>query len=66
MKVIINGEEDEIPPEFSIQDVLDALSVRARGIAVERNLEIVPRAEYAKCRLCEGDQLEIVTLVGGG
>ncbi|MCA9077142.1 MAG: sulfur carrier protein ThiS [Planctomycetaceae bacterium] len=66
MKVILNGEETEVPVGQSVSDLLDTLSIRTKGIAVELNLEIVPRAEYAACLLSDGDHLEIVTLVGGG
>ncbi len=66
MKVIINGEEGELPPTMSVAELLARLSIRTKGIAVERNLQIVPRSEYSECRLSDGDRLEIVTLVGGG
>jgi len=42
------------------------LELDPRRLAVELNLELVPRAEHARQKLAEGDRLEIVTLVGGG
>jgi len=50
----------------SIADLLQRLGVGGPRVAVERNKEIVPRAEYAATRLSEGDVLEVVELVGGG
>ena len=47
-------------------ELLAQLSLKPRFVAVERNLQIVPRAEHDECVLQPGDQLEIVTLVGGG
>jgi thiamine biosynthesis protein ThiS len=42
------------------------LEMQPRYLAVERNFELVPRTRHAHCVLKDGDQLEIVTLVGGG
>ena len=47
-------------------DLLAELDLNVRHVAVELNLELVPRAQHADCPLSEGDQLEVVTLVGGG
>ncbi len=46
--------------------LLEQLKMEPKYLAVERNLELVPRAEHGGCVLAEGDRLEIVTLVGGG
>ncbi len=64
--VIINGETREVPAGSTIGTLLASLGLDARQVAVERNREIVPRAAYAETRLERGDQLEIVTFVGGG
>jgi thiamine biosynthesis protein ThiS len=45
---------------------LEELRLKPRNVAVERNRALVPRAQHAACVLETGDQLEIVTLVGGG
>jgi len=42
------------------------LALPATRVAVERNRELVRRADHARTALCEGDRLEVVTLVGGG
>lgn len=64
--VILNGEPRPVPVGQTIADLLGTLALDPRTVAVERNLEIVPRSEYASCVLAAGDKLEIVTFVGGG
>lgn len=66
MQITVNGESHEIKDESTIKDLLTQLNLSSRYVAVERNLILVPRAEHENCRLEPGDQLEIVTLVGGG
>jgi thiamine biosynthesis protein ThiS len=46
--------------------LVQQLGLEPRYLAVERNRELVPRRDHERCALVEGDQLEIVTLVGGG
>ena len=50
----------------TIADLLRRLSLDGRRVAVELNLQVVPRADHATRRLSHGDRLEIVTFVGGG
>ena len=66
MQITINGEPRQIGDDTTVADLLEELQLQPQFLAVERNLEIVPRREHADTRLSEGDQLEIVTLVGGG
>lgn len=66
VQIFVNGEPREAPADLSIADLLVALKLEPRYLAVERNRELVPRKHHAICRLGDGDQLEIVTLVGGG
>ncbi len=66
MKVIINDEPTEIEPGTTVADLLALRNLHPKFLAVERNLNIVPRAEHDTCVLAEGDRLEIVTLAGGG
>ncbi|MGH7127306.1 MAG: sulfur carrier protein ThiS [Planctomycetaceae bacterium] len=66
MQIIVNGEPLQIGPDTTVADLLARLELRPRLVAVERNRELVPRAEHDRCVLGPGDQLEIVTLVGGG
>ncbi len=66
MNVFVNGESREVLPGTTIGSLLAALGLDRRMIAVEKNREIVPRAEHATTPLAEGDRVEIVTMVGGG
>jgi sulfur carrier protein len=66
IQVIVNGEPQEFPPGTTVAGLLVHLRMQPRLVAVERNLDLVPRTEHAVCRLESGDRLEIVTLVGGG
>lgn len=50
----------------TIAQLLESAGIRSKLVAVERNLEIVPREEHATCRVAERDVVEAVTLVGGG
>lgn len=66
MEIVVNGETRQIEDASSVSDLLGELGLAARHVAVEVNLELVPRATHADCILKPGDRLEIVTLVGGG
>lgn len=66
MKVFLNGEASETPDGVTVAGLLDQLGLPQRGVAVERNREIVPKSEYGTTKLVEGDRLEIVQFVGGG
>jgi sulfur carrier protein len=64
--VTVNGEAREVREEMTLLELLHELELRPEQVAVERNLHVVPRKEFAGLVLHEGDLLEIVTLVGGG
>ncbi|WP_419316864.1 sulfur carrier protein ThiS [Caulobacter sp. ErkDOM-E] len=66
MKLLLNGDEREISGVSSVADLVAALGLDSRKVAVERNLEIVPRSTYAETALADGDRIEIVTFIGGG
>ena len=51
---------------MSIAALLAELDLDSRQVAVEVNLELVPRSRHAECQLEPGDEVEVVTLVGGG
>jgi sulfur carrier protein len=65
MKVVVNGEPRELDEGATVAALVEALGV-APHVAVELNLEVVPRARHADTILRDGDRLEVVTLVGGG
>ena len=66
MKIVVNGTSHELPRPLSVAELLERLEILPRGVAVEVNLQLVPRARHAEHLVGDGDQLEIVTLVGGG
>ncbi len=66
MKIRLNGEAKELPCGSTIEELLALLSIRAQGIAVEVNREIVPKRLFGATALKEGDAVEIVRMVGGG
>ncbi|MBT5861268.1 MAG: sulfur carrier protein ThiS, partial [Alphaproteobacteria bacterium] len=66
MRVTINGEAREFPAAISLDALLGELGIDPRKVALERNLEIVPRSEYPQTQVAEGDTLEIVHFIGGG
>jgi thiazole synthase len=66
LTITLNGEPRRIAAGTTIAALLADLDLPAAKVAVERNLEIVPRSTFADVRLAEGDALEIVHFVGGG
>ena len=66
MKVIINGTMNDIPDGLTVRGLIEHLGLTAGPVAVERNREVVPRAEHAVTRVADGDVLELVHFVGGG
>jgi thiamine biosynthesis protein ThiS len=66
MKIRINGKEHDLSAPLTVSQLLDQLGFDRRKVAVERNLEIVPRSVHDRTALVDGDRLEIVGFVGGG
>jgi sulfur carrier protein len=64
--VLINGKARTLPEGTSILALLGELGLGDQRVAVERNREVVPRAQHATTLLVEGDRVELVTFVGGG
>ncbi len=66
MRVIVNGEDRAFDGVKTVAALVDALMLDGRKLAIERNLEIVPRSAYDRTALCDGDRIEIVHFIGGG
>jgi len=66
LNVIINGEAKNLGKAMTLNEMLVSLGLDPRKIAVERNLEIVPRSTYAEVQVRDGDKYEIVQFIGGG
>ncbi len=66
MRLVINGEARTFAELSDVASLVAVLKLDPRKVAVERNLEIVPRSTYARAALSDGDRIEIVQFVGGG
>jgi sulfur carrier protein len=66
MNLWVNGEERAVEAVADVAGLVAALGLDSRKVAVERNLEIVPRSTYAETPVAEGDRIEIVHFIGGG
>jgi sulfur carrier protein len=64
--VVINGEPRSVSQGTTVSVLIGDLGLSGKPVAVERNREVVPRAQHASTVLAAGDQLEVVTFVGGG
>ncbi len=64
--ILLNGEPRTVTTGTTLATLLGELGLDPTTVAIERNREIVPRADYADTQLAEGDALEVVTFVGGG
>jgi sulfur carrier protein len=66
MRLTINGEDRSFDAVSDVAALVTALGLDVRKVAVELNLEIVPRSTYGATRLNDGDRVEIVHFIGGG
>ena len=66
MHVQLNGEAFELPDGETVAGLIERLDLTGRRVAVELNLDIVPRSQHATTALREGDQVEVVHAIGGG
>jgi sulfur carrier protein len=66
MHIQLNGESFELPGGQTVADLLVRLDLAGRRVAVELNLQIVPRSQHASTPLAEGDRVEVVHAIGGG
>ena len=66
LSIRVNGEHKRVPGGLSIAEMLNELGIDPVRVAVERNLEIVPRSTLGEVRVEDGDDYEIVHFVGGG
>ncbi|MFA5941297.1 MAG: sulfur carrier protein ThiS [Sinimarinibacterium sp.] len=66
MQITVNGESRRLDRPTTIAELLAALQLGERRVAVERNGEIVPRSRHASTPLADGDELLVVHAIGGG
>ena len=65
MRIVLNGEERQIPDGLTVEALIAHVGLSG-PVAVERNRELVLRAEHASTSVVDGDTIEIVHFVGGG
>ncbi|HMD07978.1 MAG TPA: sulfur carrier protein ThiS [Candidatus Acidoferrum sp.] len=66
ISIVVNGEKRETHPGAMVTDLLVALGLDSGRVAIERNLEILPRPAWPQTPVEPGDHYEIVQFVGGG
>jgi sulfur carrier protein len=66
MRVTVNGSGHEVADGTTVRALIELLKLDGGPVAVERNGDVVPRAQHATTALAEGDVVEIVHFVGGG
>ncbi len=66
MKLYINGDERQVDPGLTAQQLIEQMGLTGKRLAMEVNLEIVPRSQFADYRFNDGDRVEIVHAIGGG
>jgi sulfur carrier protein len=66
MKLQLNGVQRDFPDDLSVAALVEHLGMKSDRVAVELNLEIVPRVNWPDTNLKDGDKLEVVHFVGGG
>jgi thiamine biosynthesis protein ThiS len=66
IRIVVNGDACEVPAGMRVTGLLAHLGLPADRVAIERNLEILPRAQWLAAPVEPGDRFEIVHMVGGG
>jgi sulfur carrier protein len=66
MQIQLNGRDFEVPDGATVADLLRQLELLGRRVAVELNLDIVPRSQHGSVCLQAGDRVEVVHAIGGG
>ena len=66
MKIVVNGEDKQVSEGYTAAELVETMGLTGKRIAMEVNLEIVPRSSYPDFIFSAGDKVEIVHAVGGG
>jgi sulfur carrier protein len=66
MKLLVNGDPHDLPEPLSVDDLVTALGIERRGLAIAVGDEVVPRSTWADRGLSDGDHVEILTIAQGG
>jgi sulfur carrier protein len=66
VRITLNGEEKTLAASATVGDLLRDMGLAGKRVAVELNMEIVPRSRHAEVRLQDNDRVEVVAAIGGG
>jgi thiamine biosynthesis protein ThiS len=66
ISIVVNGDNRDAKPGATVSDLLREMGLDSGRVAIERNLEILPRPMWSETRVEPGDRYEIVQFVGGG
>lgn len=66
MTILLNGERHPLSRAMTVRELLDELELPPERVAVELNRRILKRADFDRVQVADGDELEVVTFVGGG
>ncbi len=66
MNIIVNGETKNVDENYSTEQLIVDMGLGGKRVALELNMEIVPRSNYAHTFITDGDKIEIVRAIGGG
>lgn len=66
MTIVLNGVNRETPPDTTVLALLETVGVLPGRVAVELNGDVLPRADFGRRTLSDGDRIELVQFVGGG
>jgi len=66
LTIKLNGDPYDLAAPLTISELLSRLEIDPRRVAIERNFLVIKRAAYETTQIAEGDEIEIVTFVGGG
>lgn len=66
MQIQLNGEAYSLESPITLAELVERLGLTGKRLAVELNLDIVPRSQHATTQLTDGDRVEIVHAIGGG
>jgi len=66
MQIKVNGKDYPLQAPITVGALVESLALNTSQVAIERNLEIVPRSRWNETQLSEGDSIEVVRFIGGG
>jgi thiamine biosynthesis protein ThiS len=66
MNVTVNGDRIVVPESLTVTGLIQHLGMRVERVAIERNLDVLPRSKWMETQVQTDDRYEIVQLVGGG